>query len=99
MHNSVLTLASALDVGGWSTPRSSHLSPGNDTIPNTLEAGWARGTVWTGGENLAPTGIRSPDRPVRIELLYRLSYPGRGEKNHNTLIISSVGELSVTILG
>ena len=24
-----------------------------------------------------PTGIRSPDRPVRSESLYRLSYPGR----------------------
>ena len=27
-------------------------------------------------ENLAPTGIRSPDRPARSESLYRLSYPG-----------------------
>ena len=26
--------------------------------------------------NLAPTGIRSPDRPAPSELLYRLSYPG-----------------------
>ena len=26
--------------------------------------------------NLAPTGIRSPDRPARSEVLYRLSYPG-----------------------
>jgi hypothetical protein len=91
MYNSVLTLASALDGGGWSMPRPSHLSPGNDPVPNTLEAGWARRPVWTSGENLAPTGIRSPDFPVRIELLYRLRYPGPGEKNHNTLIISSVG--------
>ena len=27
-----------------------------------------------GAENLAPTGIRSPDRPARSESLYRLSY-------------------------
>jgi hypothetical protein len=27
------------------------------------------GTVWTGVENIAPTGIRSPDRPTRSELL------------------------------
>jgi hypothetical protein len=35
-------------------------------------------TVWTGAENLAPTGIRSSDRPTRRELLYRLmlSRPG-----------------------
>ena len=32
--------------------------------------------VWTGAENLAPTGIRSPDRSVRSELLYRLNYLG-----------------------
>jgi hypothetical protein len=25
------------------------------------------GSVWTGAENLVPTGIRSPDRPVRSE--------------------------------
>jgi len=40
------------------------------------EAGWASGQVWTGAENLAHTGIRSPDRPPRSESLYRLSYPG-----------------------
>jgi len=32
--------------------------------------------LWTGAENLAPTGIRSPDRPARSESLYRLWYPG-----------------------
>jgi hypothetical protein len=36
----------------------------------------APGPVWTGAENLAPTGIRSPDRPARSESLYRLSYQG-----------------------
>jgi hypothetical protein len=29
-----------------------------------------------GAENLAPTGIGSPDRPVRSQSLYRLSYLG-----------------------
>ena len=33
-------------------------------------------SVWTGAENLAPTGIRSPDPPAHSESLYRLSYPG-----------------------
>jgi hypothetical protein len=32
-----------------------------------LEAWWAPGPVWTGAENLAPTGYRSPDRPARSE--------------------------------
>jgi len=39
------------------------------------EAGWAPGPVWTGAENLAATGIRSPDRPAHSQSLYRLSYP------------------------
>ena len=33
------------------------------------------GSVWTGAENLAPSGIRSPDRPARSESIYRLRYP------------------------
>jgi hypothetical protein len=35
------------------------------------------GPVWTYAKNLAPTGIRSPDRPARGQSLYRLSYPAR----------------------
>ena len=47
-----------------------------DPVPLVQEAGWAAGPVWTGDENLTPTGIRSPDRPARSESLYRLRYPG-----------------------
>jgi len=32
--------------------------------------------ILDGCGNLVPTGIRSPDRPVRSEWLYRLNYPG-----------------------
>jgi len=63
---------------GWivnATPRSL-FTPGKDPLPIAQEAGWAQGLVWTGAENLAPAGIRSPDRPARSESLYRLSYPG-----------------------
>ena len=39
--------------------------------------GWVGPTAfWTGAENLAPSRIRSPDRPARSQSLYRLSYPG-----------------------
>jgi hypothetical protein len=39
--------------------------------------GWVGpGLVCKSAENLAPTGIRSPDRPARSESLYRLSYRG-----------------------
>jgi hypothetical protein len=35
------------------------LYPGEDPVPKVQEAGWTPGPVWTGVENLAPTGIRS----------------------------------------
>ena len=63
---------------GWVvsvTPRPL-FTPGKDSVPIVQEAGWAPGPVLTGAENLAPTGIRSPDRPARSQLLYRLSYRG-----------------------
>jgi hypothetical protein len=40
---------------------------GKDPVPIIQKAGWALGPVWTGAENLAPTGIRSPDHPVAID--------------------------------
>jgi len=60
--------------GGWSTP-----PPGKRYGTHcTGGMGGGAGPVWTGAENLAPpTRIRSPDRPARSKLLYRLSYPGR----------------------
>ena len=56
------------------TPRP-QLTPRKDPVPIVQEAGWASGAVWTGAENLGPTGIRSPDRPARRQLLYRVRYP------------------------
>jgi len=52
-------------------------TPGKDPVPIVQEAGWAPGSVWTGAENLAPTRIRSPDRPARSQSLYQLSYPAQ----------------------
>jgi hypothetical protein len=73
MYNSTLSLTSVLDGGGWSRPRSGRFTPGKDPIPIEYETGWASELVWTGAENLAPTGIRSPDRPARSKSLYRLA--------------------------
>jgi len=50
-------------------------TPGKDPVPIVQEAEWAPGPVWTGAENLAPTGIRSPVRPASSQSLYRLRYP------------------------
>ena len=63
---------------GWEicvTPRPL-FNPGKDSVSIVQEVGWAPGPVWTGAENLALTGIRSPDRPARSQSLYRLSYCG-----------------------
>ena len=46
-------------------------TPRKDPVPIAQEDGFAPGSVWTGAENLAPTVIRSPDRPTRNQSLYR----------------------------
>ena len=55
-----------------STPRP-HFTPGKDPVPIVQEAGWAPGPVWTGGIS-PPHRDSIPNRPTRIQLLYRLSY-------------------------
>jgi len=51
------------------------LYPGKDPVPIVQEAGWAPGPVWTEAENLAPTGIRSPDRPARSSVTIPTELP------------------------
>jgi hypothetical protein len=51
------------------------LTPGKEPVPIVQEAEWAPGPVWTGTENLVPTGIRSPDCPAHSWSLYWLCYP------------------------
>jgi len=60
---------------GFSVTPQPLFTPGKDLVPIVQGAGWAPGPVWTGAENLSPTGIRSPDRPARSQSLYRLRYP------------------------
>jgi len=62
---------------GWGGQRHAPaaLHPEKVPVPILQEAGWAPGPVWTGAENLAPTGIRSPDLPACSQSLYQLSYP------------------------
>jgi hypothetical protein len=68
-----LDLGTRRGLGVSVTPRP-HSTPGKDPLPIVQEAGWAQGPIWTGAENLAPTGSRSPDLPARSQSLYRLSY-------------------------
>ena len=65
---------------GWvvsSTPRPK-FTPGKDPVPILQEAGWAPGPVWTGGKS-HPHWDTTPDRPVRSQSLYGLSYPAHFE--------------------
>ena len=54
MHRSTLPSTSALDGGGWLTPRPGRFTHKKDRVPIVYDAGWASGPVWTGEENLAP---------------------------------------------
>ena len=75
-------MTTALEVGEGTASRPAlSLPPGKDPVPILQEAGWDPGPVWTGAENLAATGIRSPDRPARSQSLYRLSSPAYLQKN------------------
>ena len=47
-----------------------------DPVPIAQNTRWTPEAVRTAAENLASTGIRSPDRPARSDSLYLLSYPG-----------------------
>ena len=76
MHGSTLSLTSALDVGGWSTPRPCRFTPTKGPVPVRQQAGWDQRPVWKGPENLAPTptGTRFSYRQCRSVPQCRLSY-------------------------
>jgi len=60
---------------GWvvsSTPRA-HFTPGKKPVPILQEAGWAPGSVWTGGKSRSHRHSIA-DPPARSQSLYRLSY-------------------------
>jgi len=66
-YSSTLSVTSALDRGGWSTPRPGRLTPGEKPGAHCT-GGWVDpGPLWTGAENLASTGIRSVDRPAHSQ--------------------------------
>ena len=67
---------------GWvvsSTPRP-RFTPGKDPVSILQEAGWAPGSVWTGGKS-RPKRDSISDRPARSQSLYRLSYRAHSSLN------------------
>jgi hypothetical protein len=77
------------------------LNPGKDMVPIVKEAGWAPGPVWTCAKNFAPTGIQSPDRPARSQLLHQLSYPALSVYCRRYLIrtVSDILDIIVCFVG
>ena len=71
------------------------LYPGKDPVPIVQEAGWAPGPVWTGAENLAPTGIRSSDRPACSSVAIPTELLGPHEGKHANK--KGGGSLTVTL--
>ena len=67
-------MTAALEVGEWSAARPGrNLPPGKTRYPLYRRLGGSQGRSGR-AENLAPAGIRSPDRQARSLSLYRLSY-------------------------
>ena len=66
-------------------------TPGKNKVLIVPEGAWVPGPVWTGAENLAHSGIRSPDHPACSQSLYRLHYPA-----HIVCIVHDVNSTYVT---
>ena len=62
------------------------LPPGKTQYPSYRRLGWPQCRSRRFLENLAPTWIRSPDRPARSESLYQLSYPDPNKIANNDVI-------------
>ena len=81
------------------TPRPL-FTPEKDPVPIVHEAGCAPGPVWTGAENLASTGIRSPDRPACSSVGIATELPGPLEWCYSSFIsrqpVGRFPETSVT---
>jgi hypothetical protein len=69
-------MTTTLEGGEGSASRPGHFTPRKDPVPIVQEAGWAPKPVWTGAKNLAPTGIRSPDRPAHSSVAIPTELPG-----------------------
>jgi len=72
-----------MEVGGQRHAPAA-LPPGKRPGTHCI-GGWVgpRVGLYGCGKSRPPSGVRSPDRPARIESLYRLSYPGPPHNNVN----------------
>ena len=70
---------------GWVVSSTSrpHFTHGKVLVPILQEAGWAPGSVWTGGKT-RPHRDSIPDRPACSQSVYRLSYPAHVHTHTHT---------------
>jgi hypothetical protein len=68
-YSSTLSLTSALGGGGWLTPPPAALTQVITQLTIVQDAGWG---PRAGAKNLTYKGIRSPDRPVPVELSFKI---------------------------
>jgi len=75
MFRTTFSLTSALDGVGGQRDGPAALIPGMFWYPLHRRLGGPQGRSGRGVENLALTGIRSPDRPAHSRSLRRLAIP------------------------
>jgi hypothetical protein len=78
-YSSNLSLTSALDGGGWSTPRPSRFTLGKEARYRLHTK--ASGPAWAGTENLTLTGTRHPDRPAHADYAIPLQWCQTSKSN------------------
>ena len=70
MYTSSLSITSALDGGGWSTPRPGRFNPGKTRYPLYRRLGGPQGRSGRVRKTSPPTESRSPDRRGSSQSLY-----------------------------
>jgi hypothetical protein len=76
MYSPTLSLTQALDGVGGQRHASTALRPRKRHGTHCIERWVVPRTGMSGSGKSSSTGIRSPDRPSRSQLLYRLRYRG-----------------------
>ena len=97
-NSSTLSVTLAPDGDGWSASCTDHFTPRRDLASIVQETGWAPGQVWTGAEDVACTGTRTPDRPAHRESLY---WPTvlQGLALSQAFQVDSIAGMTVVIFG
>jgi len=75
-YSSTLSLTSAIDGSGWSTPHPGRSTPGKATSYVLQEAGWDQGRSGRVRKISLPPGFNTQTVQLVAQSLYRLSYPG-----------------------